>query len=49
MARLRSRFWIRRDSITIYMGSGEYSCPAFDVNTFPMVYNIPDGGVLMLR
>ena len=36
---------IRDSSITIYYASGEYSCPAFDVNTFPMVYNIPDGGI----
>jgi DNA polymerase III sliding clamp (beta) subunit (PCNA family) len=35
----------KKDSITIYYASGEYSCPAFDVNTFPMVYNIPDGGI----
>ena len=35
----------KKDSITIYYASGEYSCPAFDVNTFPMVYNLPEGGI----
>ncbi len=33
MARLRSRFLIRR-TVLPYTRSGEYSCPAFDVNTF---------------
>lgn len=36
----------KKDSITIFYASGEYTCPAFDVNNFPMVYNIPcDGGI----
>lgn len=35
----------RKDQITIHYASGEYSCPAFDINTFPQVHKILDGGI----
>lgn len=35
----------KKDQITICYASGEYSCPAFDINTFPQVHKILDGGI----
>ena len=35
----------KKDQITIRYSSGEYSCPAFDINTFPQVHKILDGGI----
>lgn len=35
----------KRDMVTISYASGEYTCPAFGVDTFPQVYDIPGGGI----